>query len=162
MSRELKIIDGKINFSCRMEHCQHCCCKTFEGLTDKISSIDKRPFDEIILTEEDRMRIYESGYPELIDEAVSPITGRVYYRMNLHPDGTCKAYRNGRCNINSFKPTLCKAFPFYFDMFTGLCGIMCEGFTEDCKTDLRDCKESFEAARKMYEYWIDFYMPDGE
>ena len=127
-----------------------------------ISNLDRRPFDEIILTNEDYEHIYESGHSELIEEETSPITGKRYYRMALHPDGTCKAFKNGRCTINAFKPTLCKAFPFYFDMFSGLCAILCEGFSDECDTRLEECKESFEAARKMYEYWIDFYIPKND
>jgi Fe-S-cluster containining protein len=77
--------------------------------------------------------------------------------MSLEEDGACKAFKNGKCTINKIKPTLCKAFPFYFDMFTGLCAIYCEGFSDEYWTDLSEYQECFDAARKMYEFWIDFY-----
>ena len=160
MEKKLKIIDGKINFNCLMDRCEHCCCGPFSGITDNIASVDGRPFDEIILTNDDYAKIYESGNSELIDESVSPITGKTYYKMKLKPDGSCQALKNGRCSINHYKPTLCKAFPFYFDMFTGLCAIMCDGFTDECNADLDECKESMDAARQMYEYWIKFYSEE--
>ena len=146
-----------INFSCRMHLCQSSCCGPFAGITSNLTSIDERPFEEIVLTDEDYNKIYSSGHAELIEEAVSEHMGKKYYKMALEKDGTCKALCNGLCTINDIKPTLCKAFPFYFDMFSGLCAIACEGFSDDYWTDLEDWRPCFEEAKKMYEFWLDFY-----
>ena len=126
---EMKIRDGKINFRCKMNYCQHSCCGPFSGVTQELSSIDKRPFEEIVLTPEDYKRIYSAGYAELIEEGFSEVTGKRYFKMALQEDGTCKALSRGLCSINGIKPTLCKAFPFYFDLFSGLCAIACEGIS---------------------------------
>ncbi len=154
---QLKIKNGKINFCCKMHHCEHSCCGPFAGITGELSSIDRRPFDEIVLTPNDYQILYENGYADLIEEGYSPETGKKYYKMALEEDGTCKAFVQGKCSIHSVSPTLCKAFPFYFDMFSGLCAINCEGFSDDYWTDLKDYSEYFEHAKKMYEFWIDFY-----
>lgn len=158
----VKIKDGMINFSCRMHLCQHSCCGPFAGVAQHIASVEDRPFEEIVLTPEDYKQIYSAGYADLIEESVSPQTGRTYYKMALEADGTCKALKKGLCSIQNVKPTLCRAFPFYFDMFAGLCAIDCDGFSDDYWTELENCQYALEAARKMYEFWLDFYIPRKE
>lgn len=155
--RIMKIKDGKINFCCKMHHCQNSCCGPFAGITDELNNIDNRPFDEIVLTQEDFRTLYNRGYAELIEEGYSKEMKKPYYKMALEEDGTCKAFVDGKCSIHEFSPTLCKAFPFYFDMFSGLCAIGCEGFSDEYWTDLEDYRPNFENAKKMYEFWLDFY-----
>ena len=153
----VKIKDGKINFCCKAEDCKHCCCGPFEGISKELCNIEHRPFDEIVLTDEDYRVICENGKEDLIEEGYSEIAKKKYYKMALEQDGTCKAWKNGRCSIHDFSPTLCQAFPFYFDMFSGLCTIDCEGFSDDNWTDLSEYKEYIDRAQKMYKFWIDFY-----
>lgn len=153
----MKIENGKINFRCKAENCKHSCCGPFDGISQELCNIDRRPFDEIVLTEEDYRRICEQGYAEFVEEGYSEVAGKVYYKMALEADGTCKAWKDGRCSIHGFSPTLCQAFPFYFDMFSGLCAIDCEGFSDDTWTDLEEYREYIEKARKMYEFWLKFY-----
>lgn len=157
MAHTLKIKDGKINFACRKDLCQNSCCGPFSGVAENLASLDKRPFDEIVLTKEDYENIFRHGYADLIEEGYSEGMDKHYYKMALELDGTCKAFVNGRCTIHDFSPTLCKAFPFYFDMFSGLCAIQCEGFSDDFWTDIKEYRSYFENAKKMYEFWIDFY-----
>ena len=156
----VKIKDGMINFSCRMHLCQHNCCGPFSGITSHLTNIEDRPFDEIVLTPADYKKIYSAGHAEVIEEAVSSHTGKKYYKMALEPNGTCKALC--LCTINDIKPTLCRAFPFYFDMFSGLCAIDCEGFSDEYWTELENCNYALEAAKEMYEFWLDFYMKKDE
>ena len=155
----VKIKDGMINFKCKAENCQHSCCGPFAGITHELCSIDHRPFDEIVLTDEDYRRICECGGAALVEEGYSATAKKPYHKMALEKDGTCKAWKDGRCSIHEFSPTLCQAFPFYFDMFSGLCAIECEGFSDDAWSSLDDCKGFIEKARKMYEFWLDFYSP---
>lgn len=158
----VKIKDGMINFSCRMHLCQNSCCGPFAGIASNLTSVDDRPFEEIVLTPKDYKKIYSLGHAELIEESVSPHMGKKYYKMALESDGTCKALRNGLCSINDIKPTLCKAFPFYFDMFSGLCAIDCEGFSDDYWTKIDNCQYALESAKEMYEFWLDFYTQKSE
>lgn len=161
-NHSMKIKDGKINFCCKMHHCTHSCCGRFSGITSELDNIDNRPFDEIVLTSEDFQKLYENGYAYLIEEGYSEEMQKPYYKMALEPDGTCKALVNGKCSIHNINPTLCKAFPFYFDMFSGLCAIKCEGFSDEYWTDLADYQQNFEYAKKMYEFWLDFYTPSSD
>lgn len=162
MRQVVKIDNGMINFECRADSCKHCCCGVFEGVTKRISSVDGRPFDEIVLTEEDYNNLYVCGRSNLIGEGYSPQMRKKYYRLNLNEDGSCKALEDGKCSIYAHRPTLCRAYPFYFDMFAGLCAINCEGFSDDRLVPLESCAPSFEAARKMYVFWTDFYRDMGE
>lgn len=153
----IKISDGKINFCCKMNYCTNSCCGPFHGITSHITNIEQRPFDEIVLTEEDYKILYQSGFADIIEDGYSEQMQKSYKRMTLKNDGTCKAFVDGRCCINEIKPTLCRAFPFYFDMFSGLCAIACEGFSDEYWAGLSTYNHCFEAARKMYEFWINFY-----
>ncbi len=157
MEKQLLISDGKINFACKMEQCKASCCGPFHGINNNLSSIDGRPFSEIVLTDEDYDRLYASGRSDLIVEGTFTASGKKDYKMALNDDGSCKAFINGRCSINKSKPTLCNAFPFYIDMFSGLCAIMCEGFTDIPCTSISSLEPSLKAAKKMYEFWIKFY-----
>lgn len=158
----LKIRDGKINFCCKMHYCSHNCCGPFSGITESLDSIDYRPFDEIVLTLEDYETLYKHGYSDFMVESYSEETGKRYFKMALEADGTCKAFVDGHCLIHEFSPTLCKAFPFYFDMFSGLCAIRCEGFSDEDWMEMSECVPYFEAAKKMYAFWIDFYTKKEE
>ena len=157
MENKLKIKDGKINFRCKTNGCKHTCCGPFEGISSELTNIDSRPFDEIVLTPEDYERLCENGYRELVEEGISKVNGKKYYKMALESDGTCKAFKDGRCSIYKVSPTLCKAFPFYFDMFSGLCAIDCEGFSDDTWVEIKHFESFFDSVRKMYRFWLDFY-----
>lgn len=157
MENKLKFCDGKINFRCKMNNCKHTCCGPFEGISNELTNIDSRPFDEIVLTPEDYIRLIENGYEHLIEESISKVNGKKYFKMALAEDGTCKALKDGKCSIHYVNPTLCKAFPFYFDMFSGLCAIDCEGFSNDVEVDVGECADFIDNAKKMYQFWLDFY-----
>ena len=151
-----------INFSCQKHLCKSSCCGPFGGISCELVSVDRRPFEEIVLTPEDYRRIYSAGYAELIEEGFSEQTGKKYFKMALEEDGTCRAFSRGLCSINNIKPTLCKAFPFYFDMFSGLCAIACEGFSDEHWSELEGCLGDIAAAKEMYEFWLQFYSPEQD
>jgi len=157
MSDDSKVIieDNKINFSCLVDDCPNSCCGPFAGFNNELESVDKRPFSEIILTDDDVDILFDQGYADLIEENIGA-NGKHYYRMKLLPDGTCTALKNGRCSIHKINPTLCRAFPFYIDMFVGLCAIKCPGFGEDW-TSSEELQVYFDATKDMYNYWLQFY-----
>ena len=161
MRQVVEIKDGMINFECCADKCGHNCCRVFNGVTNGMTSVDGRPFDEIVLTDEDCRNLHACGRSDLIEEGYSIQMRKAYYRLNLNEDGSCKALEDGKCSIYSHRPTLCRAFPFYFDMFAGLCAINCEGFSDDCRVPLKNCAPAFEAVRKLYMFWTDFYRGLG-
>ena len=146
----LSIIKGRINFVCLMEACPKSCCGPFGGVQIGIDSVDGREFHDIRLTADDSKRLLEAGCAELITRAPNN-----EYHMRLMEDGTCVAFKNGHCTIHKEKPTLCRAFPFYIDMFVGLCGVTsCAGFGQGW-TDLANLAEEIEATKEMYRFWLD-------
>jgi len=102
------------------------------------------------LTDDDASRLLAAGCSHLIEP-----TEPGHYRMKLLEDGTCTAFIDGRCSIHKIKPTLCRAFPFYVDMFVGLCGVTeCPGFDSGW-TKVEDLQEEVQAAKEMYSFWLD-------
>lgn len=154
---EIEIKNGKINFICKQSNCQHSCCGPFTGISSELKSVDNRPFSEIVLTDEDYALVCENGYEHLTEVGFSEFNKKTYHKMSLKDDGTCKALVDGKCSIYKVSPTLCKAFPFYFDMFSGLCAISCEGFSDENSVDLEEVKPFLKNAEKMYRFWLDFY-----
>lgn len=155
--RKLHVINGKINFTCLKEDCPTSCCGPFGGVQRGIDSIEGREFSEIILTPDDAQRLLAGGYSHLIE-----LTEGGHYRMKLHKDGTCVAFKKGRCTINDVKPTLCRAFPFYVDMFVGLCGVTeCSGFGAGW-TSIDKLSKEIQASKDMYKFWIDSIKSEGD
>ena len=155
--KKVEIKDGKINFACLKEECPTSCCGPFGGVQRGIDSVEGREFSEIVLTTEDYRRAISAGLSHLIE-----VTEAGTYRMRLHEDGTCTAFKNGRCSIQKYKPTVCRAFPFYVDMFVGLCGVTeCPGFGSGW-TSVESLKGEIRAAKDMYQYWLDSIMPAGD
>jgi len=154
--KKVEIVDGKINFACLREECPNSCCGPFGGVQHGISSVTGREFSEIILTPDDAPRITDAGYSDFTERGEDG-----FYRMRLLADGTCSAFKNGRCSIHPVKPTVCRAFPFYVDMFVGLCGVTsCPGFGAGW-TDLDRLRSEFEAARRMYTFWLESLRVQG-
>lgn len=145
----VEIKDGRINFVCLREECPHSCCGPFGGVQRGIESIEGRGFSEIILTPADYSRLASAGKLHLAEKAGT------HYRMRLTEDGTCSAFKDGRCSIHQVKPTVCRAFPFYVDMFVGLCAVTtCPGFGAGW-TPVADLAEEIQASKKMYQHWLD-------
>lgn len=148
--KKVEIVDGKINFVCLQQECPESCCGPFGGVQRGIESIEGRSFSEIILTSDDSKQLLASGESHLME---MPEEGR--YRMKLLEDGTCTALKDGKCSIHHIKPTVCRAFPFYVDMFVGLCAVTtCPGFGPD-STKIEDLADEIEASRSMYQFWLD-------
>lgn len=148
--------DKKSVFECLGGKCPKTCCGPFKGISDELLPLDSRPFSEIVLTDEDAILLIDKGYSHYIEQCFSSINNKQYYRMIIEPNGNCIAYENGKCSIHEINPTLCKAFPFYFDIFAGLCVIKCAGI-DVTNTDISNCGSYIEATRKMYLFWLDFY-----
>jgi len=146
---KVQIKDGMINFACLREECAVPCCGPFSGLNTDIDSVHGREFQDIFLTDEDHLRLIENGRSDSAEEDENG-----HHKMRLKPDGSCTAFVNGRCSIHRFKPSLCRAYPFYVDMFTGLCASRsCPGFGGGW-TPLTDLKPEIECTMAMYEYWL--------
>jgi Fe-S-cluster containining protein len=156
--RKLQVINGQINFTCLKEECPNSCCGPFGGVQRGIDSVEGREFSEIALTPHDAHKIVQGGYSHLIER-----TSSGQYKMRLLDDGTCSGLEGGRCSIHAVKPTICRAFPFYVDMFVGLCGVTeCPGFGSGW-TKIEKLQDEVQAAKEMYTFWLDgLSLPEDE
>lgn len=148
---KIKVDGNKINFACLMENCPTSCCGPFGGVQNGLDSVTDTEFADITLTDHNSKKIITSGNAHLIE-----LTERGYYRMKLNPDSSCSAFINGICSIHKVKPSICRAFPFYLDMFVGLCTVSgsCPGCGSDGWTDFDDLSEEITAVKEMYEFWL--------
>jgi Fe-S-cluster containining protein len=154
--KPVEIVNGKLNFVCLAESCPEPCCGPFAGVQNGIAAVDGRPFHEIVLTEKDSRRLIAAGQSHMIDMRQGQNDC-----MRLLEDGTCTAFKNGRCSIHACKPTVCVAFPFYVDMFVGLCCVTaCPGFSAGW-TPLAQLVSEIEAARNMYRFWLETIERQG-
>lgn len=140
-----------IKFSCHGKKCLESCCGAFSGFSDKLTSIDEKSFQDIILTHNDAIKINESGYANYIfigDDGL--------WRIKTDMYGVCSAFDSGKCLINDFKPTICKCFPLYLDAFVGLCYFKECPATEGVQT-LKNFVNEIYPLLDMYEFWISYY-----
>lgn len=139
-------------FRCHSEKCTKSCCAEFDGISPFLTSAEGRSFTQIPLTPDDYSKIVEAGF---IEYTVTTQDGNNFIRTEQN--GTCKAWINGTCALYSVRPTVCKAFPLYIDMFSGLCVITdCDG-VEYSPNSNKEWTSELEAAIKMYKYWISYY-----
>ena len=75
--------------------------------------------------------------------------------MKLEEDGSCSAFLDGKCSIHSVKPSICRAFPFYIDMFVGLCAVSanCPGVGSGW-ISIEEINPEIQATMAMYSFWI--------
>lgn len=162
--------DRSIPFTCLGSECPNTCCGPFHGtraLAPVLSHEDLGPvlgndgdngaeasiFAQIRLTDRDVLRLQRAGLDEYIvrrGDAAAPD-----YYMRLAADGSCAALaKDGLCGIHASRPTLCRAFPFYFDLFAGLAMVeSCPGVGAGEQT-VDHLRTDIGAAVEMYDFWI--------
>lgn len=163
-----------IPFACLGSDCPNTCCGPFLGtqaLDPTVSQKDlgevlgegrevgemiqrRSVFTEIRLIPKDIERLQGQGLDHLIVRRGA--IGAPAYYLRLQADGTCMALsEDNLCTIHPFRPTLCRAFPFYIDLFAGLSMIRsCPGVGAG-ETDVSDLKNEIRAAVEMYDFWMD-------
>lgn len=138
-------------FSCHGKKCLESCCGAFTGFSDKLTSIDGRAFQDIILTPSDAVKINENGYANYIFVGDDGL-----WRIKTNRYGVCSAFDSGKCLINGYKPTICRCFPLYLDAFVGLC------YFKECPATKGDqILENFineiQPLLDIYEFWLSYY-----
>lgn len=140
------------DFSCLESNCTHCCCAEFNGISPHLSSIENRSFSSIILTSDDYKEIVNAGFSEL-----TQTRDNGEHTLKTKEDGTCFALVDGCCSIYNVRPTVCRAYPLYIDVFAGLClQTDCDGVRKTLESS-RDWSCEIESVIKMYKHWIDYY-----
>ncbi|MHB9130473.1 MAG: YkgJ family cysteine cluster protein [Armatimonadota bacterium] len=168
-------MERTIPFVCLGSDCPKSCCGPFCGtgaLTALLTASDlgeiiRSPFEheeedrageisifaQIRLTETDVARLQNAGLDYMIVRRRSG--AQLAYYLRLHEDGSCTALSPGNyCTIHAARPTLCRAFPFYIDLFAGLSMVTaCPGIGAG-KCTIDDINDEVEAAVEMYDFWV--------
>ena len=175
MVNTLSKSDNTIPWTCLGSECPQTCCGPFHGV-DFLSSIVtpahlgkiiKGPHDppeenhtqnisifaHIRLTPSDVDRLLKAGLDSCIVRRGDPKSPSYYLRLN--DDKSCSMLTEDKlCGIYESRPTICRAFPFYYDLFAGLCMVKsCPGIGKG-ETKIQDLSSKLTAAEKMYTFWL--------
>lgn len=144
-------MDTQKNFCCQGEHCSESCCGEFNGFSDQLISIEGRDFKDIILTSDDIIKLKKSAYKNYIFVDQDGLG-----RIKTNDQGVCSALKDGKCQINDLKPTICRCFPLYLDAFVGLCSLKrCPAAEKTLRFE--NYINEIEPLLDMYEFWISYY-----
>lgn len=137
---------------CKGSNCKNNCCLAFNGISDRIKPFGKDvAFSDIILSKDDYDRLLKNGHHELVEEGTNG-----FYKLKTSPEGVCSAFIDGKCKIYSCRPTVCRAYPFYIDMFAGLCTIRdCCACPDD--DEINKYRDDIAAVISVYKMWIALY-----
>lgn len=143
-----KLMVSDVNWRCLGAECPNNCCGPFVGLHTTLKPIANIRHSEIILLPEDVERLVEISRKDLIKKQ------NTNYFIKTKEDGTCFALSEGSCTIYPARPTLCRAYPFYIDLFTGLSmHVTCPGIGKGI-TPLNEIEPYLEAVKTVYNYWL--------
>ena len=167
--------EKKIPYICLGSDCPKSCCGPWHGIKELESifthqdqgKLIQSPYSETLedtlilstifaqirVLEKDIIRLRDAGYEDFIERRGAP--SHPSYYLRLLQDGTCSALNSDNlCSIHPARPTLCRAFPFYIDLFAGLSIIgSCPGVNSGEST-IRDLECEINAVIEMYEFWI--------
>lgn len=138
-------------FHCLGEDCPNSCCGSFCSVSNRLRPTGQISFQEIILLPRDREALVQAGREDLIVDKPNGISA-----IKTAKDGTCAVLKQGRCAVYQARPTICKCFPLYIDLYAGIC------IDESCPNSGGLTLESFDAQTKdalleIYAYWIEIY-----
>lgn len=163
----------KLPFVCLGSECPNTCCGPFHGtralqaalthadLGAVLLGINDPPEPEGVVSIFALIRLSDTDLRWLQDAGLDRMVVRrgtmeqpAYY-LKIREDGTCAALDSDRrCKIYAHRPTLCRAFPFYFDLFAGLSMVSsCPGVDAGQST-VGELQTEILAAVEMYELWL--------
>ena len=139
------------HFHCLGADCPNHCCGAYAGFSPHLQNAGAVLFSEIILLPEDQERMRKAGFAHLIVQKSNGISC-----IRTAEDGTCAALCNGKCSVYDCRPSICRAYPLYLDMYTGVCVQKeCPGVNQE--TIPEDLPENLNSLLKIYQFWIDRY-----
>lgn len=139
---------SEVNWRCLGAECPNNCCGPFVGLHMTLEPTTDIRHSDIILLPEDLERLTKISRKDLIKKR-----GGDYF-IKTKEGGTCFALSEGACTIYAARPTLCRAYPFYIDLFTGLSiHTACPGI-EKGNTTPEEIEPYLKAAKTVYYFWL--------
>nr|VFJ91610.1 MAG: Fe-S-cluster containining protein [Candidatus Kentron sp. LFY] len=138
-----------VSFECLCEDCAVNCCGPFDGVAPNLQSTQGIKHTKIILLPQDVEQLEEISRDDLIS------TENGFRFMKTHEDGRCHAFIGGKCEVYHHRPTVCRAYPLYFDMFTGLCvDTNCPGIDNKESINSSGMSHFYDDLVKVYKYWV--------
>ena len=138
----------KVQFQCMGKSCPKNCCCEFDGFHSLLLPLCGVSHRDIVLLTKDVEALESLSKEDLI------VRKEGYCFLRTHDNGLCYAYVDGGCSIYEHRPILCRAYPFYFDLFTGLClDKSCPGVGKG-HTCPEDLWQYYESAKKVYRFWL--------
>ncbi|MFA7319552.1 MAG: YkgJ family cysteine cluster protein [Parcubacteria group bacterium] len=135
----------EINWVCIGAKCNKNCCGHFVDKIPSYVSLENIKHDEIILLPKE-VKKYDSN--KLAHHAVN-IRGNTYIKLN-NSDRSCPFLDRGKCSRYSLRPALCRAYPFYIDLFSGInIDLSCPGVGGGW-TKVADIKDNLESLVMVY------------
>jgi len=107
--------DIEINWRCLREKCPQSCCGPFSDHLKVYAPLKKIKRDEIIVLKEEIERFKKNKMQAKLVKKDSDF----YIKLNKK-DRSCPFFKKGICSCYQIRPALCKAYPFYIDLFTGI------------------------------------------
>lgn len=151
--KRVKIKNGKINWVCLRDKCPRSCCGSFKDRNRIYNKLYKSCFnighEEILLTLEDKKIIEKINGQKFIKILKN---GSAYIKLNKN--GFCPHLKNGLCSIYSIRPQICRAYPFYLDLSSGLnVDILCPGIGQEW-TEIKTIRKYINAMFKVCQFQL--------
>ena len=148
--KKIKIKNGKINWICLRDKCTKSCCGSFKDRNRKYSQLYTPCFnighEQILLTPRDKKIIKKIKGQKFI----KILNDRNLY-IKLNKNGSCPFLKNGLCSIYTIRPQICRAYPFYLDLASGLnVDVLCPGIGKGW-TEIKAIRKYIKAMVKIYQ-----------
>lgn len=142
------------SFSCKCDQCppDKQCCGEFDGISNCLTPVGNHAFSDIVLTNADVEKMKSNGLDDIFENRDG------LFFLKLNKNGSCPYFSaDGTCLIYESRPSLCKAYPLYLDMFGGLCYInSCPGVGSQTSA-YESYAPQINALLNIYQYLIDHY-----
>lgn len=140
--------DGKLQWICLGDKCPKNCCGPFGEEPFVYASVFGIERKEIPILEKEAKELAKKFGKESVYRNKKDNGWYLALADNL---GTCCFFKSGRCTIYIDRPSTCKAYPFYFDKFMGLCvDKTCHGVGKG-ETERRKVKEMYDSLCGIYD-----------
>ena len=113
-----KKMKTEINFTCLKEKCPNSCCGPFKGMEEHLVSLFGLKLCDIPLITKETVKVIKKLGKQ--DKIFFHKELKIWF-IKLNEDKSCPFWKNGLCEIYFKKPLVCSAYPFYIDLFAGIC-----------------------------------------
>ena len=155
MIKKAKIVrknrDGEleINWVCLKEKCPQNCCGHFEDKLPSCVSLENIKHDEILLLSDEVIKYNKKN----LANNIARISDDSYIKLT-RKDRSCPFLVDGQCSHYEHRPHLCKAYPFYIDLFSGInMDLSCPGVGKGW-TKLSNIRKNVKSLTKIYKKHI--------